>query len=112
MAKRTALLISAVFGVALFAVIWPYQHGMYIGWLHTAVCVMLNAGSCLLFAMMLFQKLLRRSFREDFGIYLWFLVLLGIGHVIFAFMNWGSWVCLALSVPALVLLLRDRLKNA
>lgn len=111
MTKRNAFLLCFALGTLLFALLFPYNHGMYIGWVHTAICAALNGGSCLLFAGMLFQLLTRHGFREDFGMYLWFLLLLSIGHGIFAFMNWGSWVCLALSVPALALLIRDRCKK-
>jgi len=95
-------------GIALFAVIWPYQHDMYVGALHTVICVILNGASCLLFAAMLFQKLQGVSWRENRGIYLWFLLLSGIGHALFVFMNWGSWVCLGISALALILLLTEK----
>lgn len=111
MTKRKARIIAIVFGAVLFAAIFPYSHDMYIGWLHTAVCVLLNAGSCLLFTVMLCRKLTGGSLREDFGIYLWFLLLLGAGHGVFAFMNWGSWLCIALSGPAFILLITDKRKQ-
>jgi len=111
MKKCTAALLCSALGILLFALLFPYNHDMYIGWVHTVICAVLNGASCLLFAVMFFQTLTGRSLRDDFGIYLWFLLLLGIGHGIFAFMNWGSWVCLVLSVPALALLIRDRRKK-
>ena len=111
MTKRKARIIAILFGGILFAVIFPYSHDMYIGWLHTVICILLNGASCVLFAAMLGRKLAGGSLREDFGIYLWFLILLGAGHCVFAFMNWGSWLCIALSVPALILLITDKQKH-
>ena len=96
---------SLIFGMAFFTIIYPYQHDMYIGPLHTVICVMLNGASTILFSVILYLSLTKRFLVEDYGAYLWFLILLAVGHGIFAFMNWGSWPCLGIKAVILVYML-------
>ena len=96
---------SLIFGMAFFTIIYPYQHDMYIGLLHTVICVMLNGASTILFSVILYLSLTKRFLVEDYGAYLGFLILLAVGHGIFAFMNWGSWPCLGIKAVILVYML-------
>lgn len=106
MKKSTAVLICTALGIGLFAAIFPYNHDMYIPPLFTVICAALNGVSCLLFALILY-RLLRGTLSEDScKTFLWLLVISGLGHEIFAMMNWGSWVCLGLSLFFLAALVK------
>lgn len=90
MKKPIAALLSALAGIALFVLIYPYQHDIYIAAVHTAICVALNGASALLLGVILYRLLRGTFWSGEQGIFLWFLVLLGAGHAVFAVMNWGS----------------------
>jgi len=107
MKQKRAFGLSLAAGVLLFAVIFPYQHDMYISPVFTAICIFLNGCSAVLFASLLNRQLLGKLNKENGGIFLWFLLLLAAGHAIFAMMNWGSWLCLALTVPSLFVVVRN-----
>ena len=100
--KKGKLIGSILAGILLFIIIWPYSHDMYIGLLHTICCVLLNGLSSVLFAVFLYKFLARNFPVKDFGPFLWYLVILGVLHGIFAFMNWGSWICLGLTGAVLI----------
>ena len=101
---KPQLYASIAFGVLLFAVTFPFQHNMYIPPLFTGICIFLNALSAALLAVLLY-KILRRSVQADDPAALgWGLILPGIGHGVFAMMNWGSWLFLGLSAAAVVYL--------
>lgn len=106
MKKNTAIFVCAAIGLGLFAAIFPFQHDMYIPPLFTVICAVLNGASCLLFALILYG-LLRGTLTEDScKTFLWLLVITGVGHELFAMMNWGSWVCLGLSLFFLAVLVK------
>lgn len=111
MRKSTAACISILAGAALFAAIYPYQHDMYIAAVHTALCVALNAASSLLLAVILYCLLRGTFWAGEKGIFLWFLVLLGAGHAVFAMMNWGSWLILTLTAALLLAMLVNWIKT-
>jgi len=100
--KKTHFWISLVVGAVLFAVTFPFYHDMYIAPLFTVICICLNGASALLFAGLLYCMISGNFRRENAGTFLWFLVLQGIGHGIFAMMNWGAWLFLGLTVASLI----------
>jgi len=100
--KKSQFWVSVVVGILLFSVTFSFYHDMYIAQLFTALCVCLNAASAVLFSTILYQIMIGGFQREDAGIFLWFLILQGIGHGIFTIMNWGSWLFLALTVTTLI----------
>ena len=109
--KQKRFWLSIIFAAGLFALIFPYYHDMYIAPLHTALCIFLNGVSSLLFAVLLYQVLGRTFTVENSGIFVWFLLLQGVGHAGFAVMNWGSWLCLAVTAAALAWIAVFRLKR-
>ena len=100
--KKAQFWYSIAFLILFFVAIYPYQHDMYIGPLHTMICVMLNGASSVLFAVILYLVLCKKFSVEDYGTFLWLLIMQAIGHGIFAFMNWGSWLCLGITAVILV----------
>ena len=109
--KKKNLWISVGFGVVLFGVLEllsPYS--MYIGWPWFLNQMALNGGVCVMLATVLFKMLEERSTAEDFGTYLWYAVMLGLGNAVFTVMYYSARVNLALLALALVKLLWDRFR--
>ena len=102
--KNQKLIISILFGLLLFVLTYPFYHDMYIAEVHTFICILLNAISSLIFSLFLYKELTKSINNENRIIFLWFIILQSIGHSIFAFMNWGSFLFLALSLIAIILL--------
>ena len=95
--KQSTFWISLISGRVFFILIYPYQHDMYIAPIHTMIRVMLNGASVILFAVILYLILRKKFVTEDYGSFLWLLIMQGVGHGVFAFMNWGSWACLGIT---------------
>ncbi len=105
--KNKNFLISTAFCIAFAAVIYPYDHDMYIPGAFTVICAFLNLCSSVLFASLLYRKLEGTFPAEEIWGYVWYLLLQAAGHGIYAIMNWGSWVCLALTAAAFLALWRS-----
>ena len=60
--------------------------------------------SSLIFSLFLYKELTKSIDKENRTIFIWFIILQSIGHGIFAFMNWGSFLFLTLSLIAIILL--------
>lgn len=95
---------SFAVGLVLFVGTIPFYHDMYIPQVFTAVCVVLNGLSAILFAKLLHRILTKGLQAERRAMFAVGIVLQAIGHGVFAIMNWGSWLFLGLSVIALVVL--------
>lgn len=109
--KQYKFWVSLVLGLGLFLVTFPFYHDMYIALLHTAICIFLNAFSAVLFgtfAYFVFQNKLNADSR---AVFLWVTVVQAIGHSIFAVMNWGSFLFLALSVVVFAIITVSYLKD-
>ena len=102
--KKHQFLISIAVGIILFVVTYPFYHDMYIAELFTAICIVLNAFSCVLFGIFLYQKLTKQLDKDDRITFIWFTLMQAIGHCLFATMNWGSFLFLALSVVVILLI--------
>ncbi|MBQ8815315.1 MAG: hypothetical protein IJZ85_12565 [Lachnospiraceae bacterium] len=100
--KKSQFWYSIAFLILFFVAIYPYRHDMYIAVFHTMICVMLNGASSVLFAVILYLILCKKFMTADYGTFLWLLFMQAIGHGIFAFMNWGSWLCLGITAVILV----------
>ena len=109
--KQSPFWVSLIAGLCLFAATYPFYHDMYIPELFTVLCICLNACSAVLFGAFLFCLLTRRMDTDARSIFLWFTVLQAVGHGIFAIMNWGSWLFLALSAAVLVILAISHFKG-
>ena len=94
--KNKNLWISGVAGLAFAAAVYPYHHEMYIADAFTWVCALLNLFSAGVFAILLYLKLEGKSPLENFGSIVTALLVQIPAHVLFAGINWGSWVCLGL----------------
>ena len=101
--KQHQFWISLLVGVVLFAGTYPFYHDMYIAELFTALCICLNAFSAVLFSIFLYCKWVNHMDADGRTIFLWFTIMQAVGHGIFAMMNWGSFLFLALSVVVIVL---------
>lgn len=102
--KQRPFRISLLAGLILFAITYPFYHDMYIAEIFTAPCILLNGFSAILFGAFLFCKWTSRIDADGRTIFLWLTVMQAIGHGIFAMMNWGSFLFLALSAAVIVLL--------
>ena len=103
--KQYQFWISVLVGVVLFVGTYPFYHDMYITELFTVLCVCLNAFSAILFGAFLYCKWTSRLDSDSRGIFLGFTIMQSVGHVVFAMMNWGSFLFLGLSVVVLVMLI-------
>ncbi len=94
-------ILCTLFCLIFTAAIYPYNHDMYIPEVFTLFCAALNLASGVLFAVLLYRKL-EGTFPAEDGVwgFAWYLLLQVPGHCVFAMMNWGSWVCLGLTVLA------------
>ncbi len=104
MLKQYRLWVSILVGIVLFAVTYPFYHDIYIAKLHSCICVCLNAFSSVLFCAFLYCAWQKRLCSDNMTIFLWFTVLQAIAHGIFAVMNWGSFLFLALSIIVFIVL--------
>lgn len=77
---------------------------MYIAELFTAICILLNAFSALLFGTFIYCKWTNHIDADGRTIFLWFTFMQAVGHGIFAMMNWGSFLFLAFSAIVIVLI--------
>ena len=102
--KQHQFWISLLVTVVLFAGTYPFYHDMYIAELFTAICILLNAFSAILFGTFWYCKWTNRIDADGRSIFLWFTIMQAVGHGIFAMMNWGSFLFLALSVIVIVLI--------
>ena len=109
--KQPAFWISLLAGLCLFAVTYPFYHDMYIAEIFTGLCICLNAFSSFLFALFLYCKWRKILDADGRTLFLWFTVMQAVGHGIFAMMNWGSWLFLALSAVTVVLIVISIVKE-
>ncbi len=113
--KQYRFWLSFVLAIGLFVVTFPFYHDIYISPLFTILCACFNGLSSVLFCVLLFCILKDNINADSRGIFIWFTVIQGIAHIVLAFMNWGSWLFLALSVIALLFLVasyyNDKRKN-
>lgn len=112
--KQRQFWISLLVGVVLFIGTYPFYHDMYIAEVFTGLCICLNALSAILFGAFLYCKWTNHIDADGRTIFLWLTVMQAVGHGIFAVMNWGSFLFLALSavVIALIVLAHFREKKA
>lgn len=102
--KKQSLLLCILFAVAYVLLLWQ-DYDMYIGTVFMVIINAIHILSALLFSVLL-ALLLKRSFpEEDMGMYVGLLVVCALCNGLFAMMNWGCCVGLALSVLALLCLL-------
>lgn len=94
--KNRRLWISTAAGLIFAAAIYPYDHDLYIVKGFTYVCAVINLFSAAVFAILLYLKLEGKSPLENLGSVLVALLVQIPGHVLFAGINRGSWVCLGL----------------
>ena len=102
--KQHQFWISFLVGIVLFAGTYPFYHDMYIAELFTALCICLNAFSAILFSIFIYCKWTNHMDADGRTIFLWFTIMQAVGHGIFAMMNWGSFLFLALSVIVIILI--------
>lgn len=102
--KQYQFWISLLVGIVLFAGTYPYYHDIYIAELFTVLCICLNAFSAILFSIFLYCNWTNHMDVDGRTIFLWFTIMQAVGHGIFAMMNWGSFLFLALSVFGIVLI--------
>ena len=102
--KQHQFWISFLAGIVLFAGTYPFYHDMYIAELFTALCICLNAFSAILFSIFIYCKWTNHMDADGRTIFLWFTIMQAVGHGIFAMMNWGSFLFLALSVIVIILI--------
>ena len=102
--KQHQFWISFLVGIVLFAGTYPFYHDMYIAELFTALCICLNAFSAILFSLFIYCKWTKLMDADGRTIFLWFTIMQAVGHGIFAMMNWGSFLFLALSVIVIILI--------
>ena len=108
---KLPLFAAIVFGVLLFAVTFPFHHNMYIAPLFTGVCILLNALSAALLAVLLYKLLARRVQPDDPSAFGWGILMPALGHTVFTGISWGSWLFLGLSAAAVVYLFIFHLKT-
>ena len=101
--KQHQFWISLLVGVVLFASTYPFYHDMYIAELFTALCICLNAFSAILFSAFLYCIWTNHMDADVKTIFLWFAIIQTVGHGVFAMMNWGSFLFLALSIAVIIL---------
>jgi len=94
--KNRNLWISAAAGLAFAAVIYPYNHDMYVSVTFTYVCAVMNLFSAVLFSILLYLKLEGKFPWDSLGSVVMSLLVQIPGHMLFSSINWGSWVCLGL----------------
>lgn len=102
--KQYPFWISLLVGIILFAGTYPFYHDMYIAELFTTLCICLNGFSATLFGTFLYCKWNNHIDADGRTIFLWLTIMQAVGHGIFAMMNWGSFLYLALSVAVIVLI--------
>ena len=102
--KQRQFWVSLLAAALLFAVTYPFYHDMYIAELFTALCICLNAFSAMLFGAVLYCTLTAQLDADMRTLFACFTVMQAVGHGIFAVMNWGSFLFLALSVCMFVML--------
>lgn len=100
--KKRNLWFSVLTGLAFAAVIYPYNHNMYIAAAFTYVCAIMNLFSAAVFSVLLYFLLEKRFPMDSLGSVVMFLLVQIPGHMLFAAINWGSWACLALIVAWLL----------
>lgn len=100
--KKRNLWFSVLTGLAFAAVIYPYNHDMYIAAAFTYVCAIMNLFSAAVFSVLLYFLLEKRFPMDSLGSVVMFLLVQIPGHMLFAAINWGSWACLALVAAWLV----------
>lgn len=100
--KKRNLWFSVLTGLAFAAVIYPYNHNMYIAAAFTYVCAIMNLFSAAVFSVLLYFLLEKRFPMDSLGSVVMFLLVQIPGHMLFAAINWGSWACLALVAAWLV----------
>ena len=102
--KQHQFWISFLVGIVLFAGTYPFYHDMYIAEIFTVMCICLNALSAILFSIFLYYKWKKHLDADSRTMFLWFTIVLAVGHGIFAIMNWGSFLFLVLSVVVIILI--------
>ena len=102
--KQYQFWVSLVLGIVLFVGTYPFYHDMYIAELFTALCICLNAFSAILFSIFLYCKWANHIDADGRTIFFGFTIMQAVGHGIFAMMNWGSFLFLALSVVVIVII--------
>lgn len=102
--KQYKFWISILVGISLFVSTYPFYHDMYIAELFTVLCIFLNAFSAILFSVFLYCKWTKHIESDSRSIFLGFTLMQAVGHAIFAMMNWGSFLFLAISAVILVIL--------
>lgn len=102
--KSYQLWLSLVFGLIMFGITFPFYHDMYIAQIHTAICICLNLFSSILFGFFLYFLWTKRIDAENRAIFFPLTLVQAIGHGIFAIMNWGSFLFLALSALVIIIL--------
>ena len=111
MLKKHQFWTSILAGLVLFVGTYPFYHDMYIAELFTVLCICLNAFSAILFGIFLYCKWTKHLDADARNIFLWFTVMQTVGHMIFAMMNWGSYLFLALSAVVIVLIVAAHFKE-
>lgn len=103
--KQRQFWLSLVIAMLLFALTYPFYHDMYIGTLHTVICICLNGFSSILFSTFLYCKWSKQIHAGNRIIFLVYTLMQALGHGIFVIMNWGSILFLLLSALLLIQLL-------
>lgn len=100
--KQYQFWVSLLLRIVLFVGTYPFYHDMYIAEIFTALCICLNALSAILFGIFLYCKWTNHMEADGRTIFLWFTIMQAVGHGIFAIMNWGSLLFLALSIVVII----------
>ena len=102
--KQHPFWLSLLAGLVLFVGTYPFYHDMYIAEVFTVLCICLNAFSAILFGAFLYCKWTNHIDADGRSLFFWFTIMQAVGHGIFALMNWGSFLFLALSVVVIILI--------
>lgn len=94
--KKRSVWISAAAGMLFAAAIYPYNHDMYVAVTFTYVCAVINLFSAVVFSVLLYFLIERKFPWECLGSVVLSLAVQIPAHMLFAAINWGSWVCLGL----------------
>ncbi len=109
--KQYQFWICFVVGLGLFVGTYPFYHDIYIAEIHTVICVCLNAFSSILFSAFLYCKWINGITADGRSVFLVLTIIQAIAHSIFAIMNWGSFLFLALSIIVFVFLVVSYFKE-
>ncbi len=96
MKRNLKIFISIMFGIIYFLLMLPLQFDRYIPVFHSVVSIVLCATSSIVFSVVLYKILNRSLLSDEANILLFFLVILGVAHVIYAAMFYSSLICLTL----------------